>query len=64
MTTDIQREYQRLIHIFQNPNFSQDEDIAITDELENELGLARIAARIWMRCRRIMHFQTYLACSW
>ena len=47
MTQDVQQEYVRLIGIFENPNFTADEIDAITAHLDDELGLAAKAARLW-----------------
>ena len=48
MTQDVQQEYARLNGIFENPDFTDNEIDAITTHLDDELGLAAKAARLWM----------------
>ena len=45
---DVQQEYARLIETFQNPQFTEDETDSIAIKLEEELGLAAKATRLWM----------------
>lgn len=45
---DVQQEYQRLVSLFSNPQFTDEESASIADKLDQELGLASIAARLWM----------------
>jgi len=32
MTIDVQREYERMVQIFENPNFSEDDNAAIAEK--------------------------------
>jgi hypothetical protein len=49
MTDDVQQERDRLVHKFENPDFSEDENVLIAKQLDETLGLAEIAVLLWMR---------------
>lgn len=48
MTFDVQEEYKRMIHLLENASFTVEERDAIAEKLDEELGLAGAAARLWM----------------